>query len=196
MQGPSCVVYSFGSNGELTFEEALIRATHGRCEVHVFDFSVSDDQAQQAEQIEGVKFHRYGISETDQHVSEPFTYEDRSVPSYELKSLPSIMRDLGHKWIDVLKMDVEGAEYSVLQSIVQHYKRANQTVPITQAQIEYHQHDKQPTRQDLIATLTAFEKSGFRAFHSEYNYRGEPWHYIEFAYLHVDDNGKVVTMSL
>ena len=190
-----CVVYSFGSNGELTFEEALINATSSRCEVHVFDFSLSEDQVKQVGATPGVTFHNYGIGAADQHVSVPFVYGKRKIPSYDLKSLPTIMKELGHTWIDVLKMDIEGAEYKVLSAIVQHYKSAEQVIPITQAQIEYHHKGEKPARRELIATLTALEHNGFLAFHSEYNYHGQPWNYIEYAYLHVDKDGKVVTRS-
>ncbi len=34
------------------------------------------------------------------------------------RSLPSIMRELGHEHIDFLKLDIEGAEYEVLQSVL------------------------------------------------------------------------------
>ena len=166
--------------------------THGACEVHIFDFSLTSEQIQQIQAVKGVTFHSYGIGATDQHVSGTFSYEGRSVSSYTLKSLATIMAELGHEWIDVLKMDIEGAEYVVLQAIVTHYKKSKDGIPVTQAHFEYHHVDEQPSWQDLLRTLTMVEKSGFRAFHQEYNYNGEAWHYVEYAYLHVDDNGKVV----
>lgn len=189
------MVYSFGSNEELSLEEALIDITNGGCEVHVFDFSLTEEQVQRVTATQGITFHNFGIGTVDEHVSDPYTHATRTVSSYELKSLPTIMRELGHDWVHVMKMDIEGAEYSVLRSIVQHYKNVQQAVPITQAQVEYHHHGEEPARLDLIATLTTLEQSGFRAFHSEYNYHGEPWNYIEYAYLHVDETGKVVTGS-
>lgn len=103
------------------------------------------------------------------------------------------MRELGHDWVHVMKMDIGGAEYNVLHSIVQHYKDAQEAVPITQAQIEYR--GEEPARLDLIATSTTLEQSGFKAFHNEYNYHGKPWNYTEYAYLHVDETGKVLTDS-
>ena len=165
LQGPKCVVYSFGSNGEVSFERALIGMTHGACEVHVFDFSLSPKQVQQVQAIHGVTFHDYGIGADNRVVTDPFVYEARNVTSYELKSLPTIMAGLGHEWIDVLKMDVEGAEYGILQAIVQHYQNAKQVIPVTQAQVEYHHHDEQPSRHDLLTTLILLERSGFRAMH-------------------------------
>lgn len=193
LQKPGCVVYSFGSNGQVTFEEGMIKVTDNMCEVHVFDFSASQQQANQVEAIKGVKFHFYGIGAKDEVVQGRFQYEDRVVTSYELKTLPTIMKELGHDWVHVFKMDVEGAEYQVLPSIVTHYAEAKQVIPVTQAQIEYHHWGDRPPRQDILNTLTLMEESGLRAFHTEYNYHGDAWNFIEYAYLHVDDEGHVVS---
>lgn len=176
----------------MTFEQALIRMTHGACEVHVFDFSLTEHQIARVKAVKGVTFHAYGIGARDELVSQPFFYGKRNVTSYELKSFPTIMAEHGHEWIDVLKLDVEGAEYEVLQAIVKHYHSQGKVVPVTQAQIEYHHSEEQPSRHELLTTLTMFEKSGFRAFHQEYNYHGEAWHFIEYAYLQVNNDGQVV----
>lgn len=36
----------------------------------------------------------------------------------EFKSLKSIMKQLGHRHIDILKMDIEGAEFQVIKNIL------------------------------------------------------------------------------
>ncbi len=177
----------------MTFEQAVVEVTHNYCEVHVFDFTLSEGQVQRVEAIKGVFFHDYGIGASDAIVHGRFQYEDRVVDSYELKSLPTIMKELGHNWVHVFKMDVEGAEYDVLPAIMTHYAEAKQVIPITQAQIEYHHWAHRPSSEDLLSTLRLVEESGFRAFHTEYNYHGEAWNFIEYAYLHVDDDGHVVS---
>ena len=163
------------------------------CEIHVFDFSASQQQIEQVEAIKGVTFHTYGIGARDETVHGRFQYEDRVVTSYDLKTLPTIMKELGHDWVHVFKMDVEGSEYQVLPSIVTHYTETKQLIPITQAQIEYHHWGNNPSREDILNTLRLMEESGLRAFHSEYNYHGEAWNFIEYAYLQVDDDGHVVS---
>ena len=193
MQKPGCVVYSFGSNGQVTFEEAVVDITHKHCEVHVFDFTLSAEQAHEVEAIEGVIFHDYGIGAEDEIVSGKFQYENRVVNSYELKTLPAIMKELGHDWVHVFKMDIEGAEYEVLPSIMTHYAEAQQVVPVTQAQVEYHHWADRPSTEHLLSTLRLVEEGGFRVFHSEFNYHGEAWNFIEYAYLHVDSEGHVVS---
>ena len=42
----------------------------------------------------------------------------RGLPSFEVKTLSTIMRELGHKWVDVLKIDIEGNEWPVLEQMV------------------------------------------------------------------------------
>ncbi len=49
-----------------------------------------------------------------------------------MKSIENIMKELGHKHIDVLKMDIESAEYDVIENIL------NAKISITQILIEFH----------------------------------------------------------
>ena len=42
----------------------------------------------------------------------------RGLPSFKVKTLSTIMRELGHKWVDVLKIDIEGNEWPVLEQMV------------------------------------------------------------------------------
>lgn len=139
--------------------------------------------------------HEYGIGKEDIKVKSPFQYGDHLVNEYQLKSLPTIMADLGHSWVDILKMDVEGAEYDVLPSLLTHYSALSRSIPVTQAQVEYHHWSNRPLVARLVETLKAMEAGGFRAFSTEYNINGDPWNFIEYSYLHVDDSGKVVSQD-
>lgn len=47
-------------------------------------------------------------------------------------SLSGLMRQLGHKSIDLLKIDIEGAEYAVLESLLK------ESVPVRQIAVEFH----------------------------------------------------------
>ena len=55
----------------------------------------------------------------------------RGTEHVELRSLHTIMSDLGHRWIDVLKIDIEGAEWRALEGLVA--KQA--PLPFTQLQV-------------------------------------------------------------
>lgn len=189
------MVYSFGSNGEITFEQQLLSMTDSRCEVHVFDYSLSEEKASRVRAVTGTTLHEYGIGTEDVVVKTPFNYGDHLVNEYELKSLPSIMTALGHSWIDMLKMDVEGAEYDVLPALFTHYSALHQRIPVTQAQIEYHHWPGRPLIAHLVDTLKMMEAGGFRTFSTEFNINGDPWNFIEYSYLHVDNNGNIVSQD-
>ena len=100
------------------------------------------------------------------------------------------MKELGHDWVHVFKMDIEGAEYEVLPSIMTHYAEAQQVVPVTQAQVEYHHWAGRPSTEHLLSTLRLVEEGGLRIF--DY---GEACNFIEYAYLHGDNEGHVVSPS-
>ena len=192
LQGPNCVVYSFGSNGQVEFEDEIMTMTQGNCDIHVFDFTLTPALAERVRAVRGVTFHDFGIGATDAKISQEYAVGGHVVQQYELKTLPTIMRDLGHSWVDVFKMDVEGAEYQILPSILQHYNSLGLEIPVTQAQIEYHHWPDNPTAKELVNTLTMMEHNGFRAFHTEFNYNGPAWNFIEYAYLHVRSGGQIV----
>lgn len=48
------------------------------------------------------------------------------------KCMLSIMRELGHTQIDLLKIDIEGSEFSVIEDVL------NNNVPVRQICVEIH----------------------------------------------------------
>ena len=51
------------------------------------------------------------------------------------RTLQSLMRSLGHKRLDVLKIDIEGAEFPIISD----WARRNWTPPVCQLLVEFHQ---------------------------------------------------------
>ena len=104
---PGCVVYSMGSNGDTSFEQAMLRDT--ACTVHTFDPTLNDTTAGSVRAVPGLHFQGIGLSHTDgEHV-----FKNQAQP---VKTLQTIMTDLNHTWIDVLKVDIERHEWPVLKS--------------------------------------------------------------------------------
>lgn len=68
----NCVVYSFVSNGETTFEEDLLRKT--KCDVHVFDPTLHQETKDRVSSIKGVTLHTYGLGITDGLVSDQIPF--------------------------------------------------------------------------------------------------------------------------
>lgn len=124
------IVYSFGVGEDASFDTALIEKFN--LVVHAFD-----PTPKSIEWVKGQGFpsnfvmHEYGLAafdgvvsfnppENSDHVSH--TLLDRSSTKAESISVPvkrlgTIMKELGHDQIDLLKMDIEGAEYDVLIDI-------------------------------------------------------------------------------
>lgn len=51
--------------------------------------------------------------------------------SFPVKALATIMKELQHEWVDVMKMDIEGTEWGVLKSLV----TQKAALPFTQLQV-------------------------------------------------------------
>lgn len=94
-----CVIYSLGSNGDFSFEAAVVRASP--CEVHTLDCTLA---AAPNSLPERVHFHALCLGDED-------------APAAKFRSLGSIMAQLGHTRVDLLKVDIEGFEYRMVEAL-------------------------------------------------------------------------------
>ena len=81
----------------MDFEKEIIEQTNNNCEVHTFD---TQDWSKSFTGT-GIHFHEVHIGGKDD-------------PVKQTRALKTLMSDLGHDHIDVLKMDIEWSEYEVL----------------------------------------------------------------------------------
>ena len=102
---PGCVVYSFGSANRYDFEDTMLRSVP--CEVHTFDCTIDPDPARKDPRIH---FHKWCLGSPGQ--PEPFM------------ALPDIMKALGHATVDLLKIDIEGFEYFVVEALYRSHLEA------------------------------------------------------------------------
>ena len=77
----------------------------------------------------------------------------------EVKSLKTIMKELGHKEIDMLKMDIEGGEYTVIENIIK------SGIKPVQLLIEFHHRFKNVGVEQTISTVNKLRKYGYSVFH-------------------------------
>lgn len=68
------------------------------------------------------------------------------------------MRDLGHDTIDLVKMDIEGAEYQVLEDII------NSKIFPTQILVEFHHRFPEIGLQKTKDAINLLKKSGYCIF--------------------------------
>jgi len=173
----SAIVYSFGIGKDISFDLACIRKHD--CEVFGFDPTPKSIQWIKAQKIHtNFHFHEVGLSAGQS--GKAIFYIPESVhgtsgsllKSDELnivkpievimKSFEDITVELGHKHIDVLKMDIEGSEYEVLENVLK------SQVTIDQILVEFHdrQFDQQTYRSTVI--VEKMLQAGYGIFaHSE-----------------------------
>ena len=133
-----CIVYSFGINGEWSFDEAV--SEYG-CRVFSFDPSMNETDHDHSQFIH---FYNLGLSDRD-HVID----DDGSGVKWAMKSLDSIYRMLSttavsandkqrhhdsDAVIDYLKMDIEWDEWGVLPQIIE----SGMLAKIRQLTVEFH----------------------------------------------------------
>src|SRR6185437_4925205 len=127
---PSWVCYCVGAGGDISFDLELIR----RYGVEVRTFDPVADYVESAQQ-QGAAEPRFSarqaaIATVDGPIRMQVTHDpqSRSVSAAGLyesedfievpgRTLPSLMAELGDERIDLLKLDIEGAEYEVLPTI-------------------------------------------------------------------------------
>lgn len=140
------IVYSLGIGTDISFDMELINTF--QCEVFGFDPTPKSIKwVKDNVQNKKFKMSEYGISHTSgkmtfylpknkEHVSgsiEPVkTVNQSNALSLEFKTLKEALEANNHKYLDLLKMDIEGAEYDVLAYILQTGIQINQIV------VEFH----------------------------------------------------------
>jgi len=127
------VVYSFGVGEDASFESELIEAFG--CRVHAFDPTPKSIRWVQEQQLPAqFRFHDIGLAAYDgqalfqppvnpAHVSYAMVSgssgsAQNCAVAFPVQRLATIMRKLGHQQMHLLKMDIEGAEYDVVDDFV------------------------------------------------------------------------------
>jgi FkbM family methyltransferase len=133
------VVYSLGVGDDISFDLALIQQFG--VTVHAFDPTPQVNDWLTAQHLpDKFQFHRAGIAdfdgETDFYLPPRSDFISHSIihaNQYSALSirvpmirLSSAMSKLGHSQVDVLKMDIEGAEFAVVEDLVRGHLRVRQ----------------------------------------------------------------------
>jgi FkbM family methyltransferase len=100
------------------------------------------------------------LPENENHVSASMvSKQSNSVTRVNVKTLNTLMKELGHTSIDILKMDIEGAEYDVLEDIL------SQKIIIRQLLVEFHHRQKNIGIRRTKDALKKLNSLGFKVFH-------------------------------
>ncbi len=164
------VVYSAGIGEDISFDLGFI-AKFGAT-VHGFDPTPKSIRWVKTQQLPPqFVLHEYGIAPTDgelvfhapenpNHVSlsvvERANKTERIV--LPVRELAGIMKELGHDHIDLLKMDIEGSEYEVIEDLLA------RKLPIRQLLVEYHHRFPGIGNDKTQASIDLLERHGFKLF--------------------------------
>ncbi|KAJ7176076.1 methyltransferase domain-containing protein [Mycena crocata] len=187
-----CAVYSFGINSDSSFEAAILNRAPG-CQVYGYDFSVSTF----GPQITGNRhlarrahFFPYGLGPVDRHGVW------NNPPMYTLQSL---MKENGHDFIDILKIDIEGNEFEALEVFMDHFESIG-ILPIGQLQLEIHATGERVYKEFpvFLKWWEKLESMGLRPFFSEANLvymnirRGAKPDLVEYSFINTRGNHELV----
>ena len=165
------IVYSFGVGDDISFDLDLIRCFGTT--VHGFDPSAFAIEWLATQNIPvNYIFHPWGLGAIDgqadffapcsgsmyslhkEHIKEKLTQTRVTI-----HRLSTIARNLGTEAIDLLKMDVEGAEYDVLPELLQ------SPVPVKQLLIEFHHRTGIESLAVTVKSVERLRDAGFDLFH-------------------------------
>ncbi|CAL8140987.1 unnamed protein product [Orchesella dallaii] len=148
-QKESCAIYSFGIANDSTFEAELLGRTKN-CSLFAYDPSVSQIGWPLTASTPRVTFQQFGLSFRD----------DRRE-----RTLKTLMNQNGHKWIDVLKVDIEGHEYESLFQAMNDFDG----FPVGQLLVELHVTSKPFNVTVFFTLIQKLESFGMRVFNYEPN---------------------------
>ena len=145
MTRPGAVVYSLGIGQDISFDVSLIERFG--VDVEAFDPTPKVKKWLDSQSLpRQFHFHEAGIAAHDgketfylppredwvsHSVIQARQYGTESV-HFPVMRLSTAMKLQGHSQIDILKMDIEGAEYAVIEDIVR------EKIPVMQLLVEFH----------------------------------------------------------
>ena len=166
------VVYSCGVGEDIGFELEIIR----RQQVTVYAFDPTPNSAtwlQRQQLPTRFQFYPWAVSNSEGEIflhprirkdgtASPVMFTTVPEPAttssgfaVTVKTLGSIMRELGHVRVDVLKLDIEGAEYAVLEDLLGSALRPVQIL------IEFHHRFPAIGKQRTLDAVSALRKAGY-----------------------------------
>jgi FkbM family methyltransferase len=164
------IVYSFGIGKDISFDQAMMQ----QHQAQIFAFDPTPDSIDWVgKQVVGKNFQflPFGIGaktgNVDFYLPKNPAYVSGSVLptlltdktnkiTVLLKSWTDILAETAHTQIDILKMDIEGAEYDVIPTILE------AKIPIKQILVEFHGRVLQHTK--TLEMVALMKKYGYEVF--------------------------------
>jgi FkbM family methyltransferase len=169
---PASVIYSFGVGDNIAWDLEMIRR-YG-VTVHAFDPTPASIAWVKRQKLpRPFVFHDYGISNFDGTLdfypprksgNTHFSQEQRSAGKQpavrgRVNCLATIMRRLGHRHIDVLKLDVEGSEFEAIPDLI------DSGISVDQLLVEIHYHFRSRSFAAGRALIDQLKAFGMQCIH-------------------------------
>jgi FkbM family methyltransferase len=166
------IVYSFGIGEDISFDKAIIE--NYKCHVYAFDPTPkSIAWIKNQKLLPKFTFFEYGIAretgfvnfnlpKNSNHVSGSIikhqNVNEANSISVLMKSFTDITTEIGPDHIDVLKMDIEGSEYDVIDSIL------SSAIEIDQILLELHERFFADGKQKTMKLFKSLKDKGYVLF--------------------------------
>lgn len=182
VSGSSPIVYSAGIGKDITFDISIIN----KYDAKVFALDPTPESLNWLDSQtlpENLMVIPIGVAgyngkanifppENPNYVSHSIFSNEGNPLKVDVKNVFTIMNKLGHKHVDILKLDIEGAEYEVIDSLVE-----SQTV-IPQLLIEFHHKHEYGNLNKTKESIIKLFNEGYRIAHV--SPRG-----VEYTFVHV-----------
>ncbi len=172
---PGAIVYSFGLGEDISFDLALLQRVD--CQIFGFDPTPRSIAWVNAQGVPAAfRVRELGVADYDgvasfappknpEHISHSLLDGAGSDPAarveFQVRRLATLLAELGHTSLDLLKMDVEGAEYGVLEDLLKGALRPRQIL------LEFHHgmHGIPVSRTERA--LAGLQAVGYRIFDAQ-----------------------------
>lgn len=168
----SSIVYSFGIGKDISFDKEMINAHN--CKVFAFDPTPQSINWLSSQDLpQGYEYFKYGISTRNEIQKFYLPLNPRGVSGslvnhidtnlndsieVNMKNFLSITHELAHSHINLIKMDIEGFEYEVVEDIL------DSGVSFDQILIEFHDRYFDDKIMKSKKTVESLNKRGYKLF--------------------------------
>jgi FkbM family methyltransferase len=176
LQKKELVIFSFGLGEDVSFDIEIIK----EYECNIFGFDPTPKSIKYVESLKlpkNFKLYKYALSDkagtlkfnlpkNEEHVSGSLeNIASGNTVEVICKDLKSICEELSITNIDILKMDIEGSEYRVIENMILNNIKPKQIL------VEYHHFFTSFKNIDTKNSIELLLKNGYELFHIDgYNY--------------------------